>query len=430
MVTNKPSPKTAITAAEFDAALQKIGIDKTHPKSVLKIAVAFSGGGDSMALALLMHDWVKAHGGELMALTVDHKLRPESTAEAALVQKTLQSRGIAHEILTWQGDKPKTHVQELAREARYDLLLDACRKRGFTTLAVAHNLEDQIETFWMRLAHGSGPDGLAGMAATREVGGVTIIRPVMGFSRAQLRATCTQSGVRWIEDPSNHNDKYLRVKLREFEEALAGEGLTPARLALTLQKMEDAREALQIMTWHALGDCVHLHPEGYATLKIAEWKQFPRDIQRRVLMQALSAIAPQQYHAGFDAIELARGELLDPAFAGRTLAGCELFVKSGNILIAREAAAVEGPVPAIEGKIWDNRFIISSIGNAPAIKVGALGENSMPDETKKLPFKIRRVLPALWQDGALVAVPHLNYYSDTCPPALKNSRMTFCGRLG
>src|SRR3990172_5511992 len=121
----------AIISEEFDLAMKKLGLAGPH----LKIAVAVSGGGDSLALTVLMQEWIAARGRDMLALTVDHQLRPESAQEAAEVRKLLQARGIAHEILPWRGDKPLTQVQELAREARYRLLLQACRQRAFPVLA-------------------------------------------------------------------------------------------------------------------------------------------------------------------------------------------------------------------------------------------------------------------------------------------------------
>jgi len=413
---------SAITATAFDAALKKTGIGEARPK----IAVAVSGGGDSLALALLVQGWVKAHGGEMIALTVDHGLRAESAAEALTVQKMLKEKGIAHEILTWEGEKPATHIQELAREARYKLLLEACRARGFGALAVAHNLEDQTETFWMRLAHGSGLDGLAGMAASRDADGVKIIRPVLGFTRAQLRATCEQFGVAWIEDPSNKNEKYLRVRLREFEDVLAGEGLTPSRLSQTMQKLEDARDALGVMTEAAFRTCVQLHPEGYASLNTGQWEKSPREIQRRVLMQVLTTISPQEYPLGFDAVEATRLELQTTGFAGKTLAGCEIFpAQGGYFVFVREAAIVEGHTLATDGQIWDKRFVISGVAAGGTLTIGALGSAAVETAKKPLPFKIRRVLPAFFLNDNLCAVPHLGYYTADCPAEVKAGKIKF-----
>ena len=422
------STASAITPADFDAALKKTGIGERS-----RIAVAVSGGGDSMALALLVRDWVKAHGGEVIAYTVNHGLRAESAAEASKVSALLKEKGIAHEILTWEGEKPSTHIQELAREARYKLLTDTCRKRGFAFLAVAHNLEDQTETFWMRLAHGSGLDGLAGMAAARDADGVKIIRPVLGFTRTELRATCEQHAIEWIEDPSNKNDKYLRVKLREFEAVLAGEGFTPARLAQTMQKLEESREAIQVMTTEAFRTCVQMHPEGYVTLNTQQWQKSPREIQRRVLMQALSAVSPQDYPLGSEAVETTRLELQTAGFAGKTLGGCEIFpAQGGYFVFVREAAIVEGPVPAAEGKVWDNRFVISGIDAGATLTIGALGstriEESKTPAKKALPFKIRRVLPAFFLNDNLCAVPHLGYYSADCPAAVKAGKIRFLAK--
>lgn len=420
----------AVTPADFALAMKTLGIAGTRPK----IAVAVSGGGDSLALALLAQEWVQEQGGEMLALTVDHQLRPDSAREAETVQKLLRARGIPHEILTWHSDKPATHVQETARQARYALLLQACRARGFATLAVAHNLEDQVETFWMRLAHGSGLDGLSAMEPVREVDGIAIVRPLLTFPRARLRETCVQRKIDWVEDPSNRNARYLRVKLRQFEDALASEGLTPARLARTVQKLGDAKEALQIMAAQTAASCTVIHDEGYASLKMAPWKQTPRDIQRRVLARLVMQIAPQDYPAGFEMIEQARLDLLNPSFAGKTLSGCEIVPgQDGDMLVVREENAVEGRIPVAENKLWDRRFVVSGIPSE-SLEIGALGKDGLsvlrkntplPSKLASLPFKVKRVLPALWQGGNLLAVPHLGYYSAFSSPDLQTGRILF-----
>jgi len=422
---------TVITSESFALSMQKLGIGKTRPK----IAIAVSGGGDSLALTVLMQEWVTTRGGDILALTVDHRLRPNSSAEAEGVQKLLRTHGIAHDILIWEGDKPLTHIQEMARKARYKLLLSECLKRGFPFLAIAHNLEDQIETFWMRLAHGSGLNGLSAMAPMRMTEGVSVIRPVLSFSREQLRTTCLQHNIKWVEDPSNANKKYLRPRLREFETLLKKEGLTPDRLALTVQKLEDSRQALQVMTNTAFAECVTLHPEGYATLKTEKWKKSPREIQRRILAQTLMILSPKPYQSGFDAIEQTRIELHNQFFTGKTLAGCEIFPgRSGNVLLARESDAAEGQMRIQEGLIWDGRFTVSGFPTE-SLYIGALGKQGLCELKKNmessgtLPFKVKRVLPALWQKENLLAVPHLGYYSQYCPAKLKTGRITFCGKV-
>lgn len=144
------------------------------------IAVAVSGGSDSLGLGLLLADWVHERGGQLIVLTIDHGLRAEAAAECARVAEifTAIPNCSAH-ILSWQGEKPQHGLQAAARVARYALLADWCRAHGVLHLAVAHTAEDQAETVAMRRAHGSGPLGLAGMAALRPEAGVRLLRPLL-----------------------------------------------------------------------------------------------------------------------------------------------------------------------------------------------------------------------------------------------------------
>src|SRR5205823_2951019 len=144
-----------------------------------RLAVAVSGGPDSMALLLLADRWARQRGGEAWGLTVDHGLRPESAGEARIVAGWLAARGMAHEILVWSGDKPATGIQEAAREARYALLAGWCRAHGILHLLTAHHREDQAETYLIRRRAGSGVDGLAAMSAVRELPGCRIVRPLL-----------------------------------------------------------------------------------------------------------------------------------------------------------------------------------------------------------------------------------------------------------
>lgn len=376
-----------------------------------------------MALALLLQEWAQANNCKIIALTVDHGLRAGSSDEAAVVQKTLAARGIPHEILKWQGDKPATHIQEEARAARYRLLFDACRRHGISTLAVAHNLEDQIETFWMRLAHGSGLDGLGAMAPVRVENGLTIIRPLLDMTRDSLRAYCKAQGVEWVEDPSNANEKFLRVKLRQFESLLAGEGLTPHRLSQVLQKLGDARDALHFVAASYFRSMATVHPEGYLSLKTAEWKKLPDDLQRRLLARCLAPFHRGDYVTGFDAVEGLRLALLEKEFSGRTLAACEIFSSGDETFFCREYAAVEKPAPLAEGLIWDGRFRVSGYPSGAAT-IGALGDEGLAQLRKdfagdsallkrmeSLPFKIKRSLPAVRKDDNILSLPSLSWVS-------------------
>ncbi|MBI1215156.1 MAG: tRNA lysidine(34) synthetase TilS [Alphaproteobacteria bacterium] len=415
-----------------------------------RLAVAVSGGGDSMALCLLVHDFVRAQGGEMVALTVDHALRPGSREEAEAAGAQLAARGIRHRILTWEGKKPKTRLQERARIARYRLLKQACREEGMDILCLAHNLEDQAETFWMRLAHGSGLDGLAGMTSSRAEGGLRILRPLLSVPRAELRDYCRAAGVEWAEDPSNENEKFLRVKLRGFEELLAQEGLTPQRLSLVMEKLARARGALQDIARESFMRCVTLHEEGYATLSRSEFAALHREVQRRVLAGAIAACAPPPDYPPGAALDSLLDDMLAEGFSGRTLAGC-VFSDAGprEILLTREEAAI-APLSlsaVLQGSaVWDGRFEVSwpDSGGAAAqgLALAPLGEAGVADLRKMLaqagaggleasrrfealPARVRRGLPAV-KDAAkgaenILYIPHLGWVSPEAEPGLKKS---------
>lgn len=213
-----------------------------HPGA---IAVAVSGGADSMALCHLAHDWATAHGVRLSALTVDHGLRPGSDREAAQVGEWLRARGVDHHILTWVHDATVTsRVQERARDARYALMRSWCLDHGVDRLLVAHHLEDQAETVLMRLKKGSGLLGLAGMAGVRDVGGVKLVRPLLGVEKARLRATLSDAGQVWIEDPSNENTQFERVRMRRLLAQLERDGVSAVRFAQAASSIARVRDVL------------------------------------------------------------------------------------------------------------------------------------------------------------------------------------------
>src|SRR5712691_3859412 len=228
-----------IGADEFAALMAPHGPFESAPF----LAVAVSGGADSLALCLLAWDWARRLGGSLAALTVDHGLRAASAEEAAQVGDWLAARGIAHRILAWQPPARLRNMQAAARAARYALLTEWCRAAGCLHLLTAHHREDQAETLLLRLARGSGLDGLAGMAASREATSCRLLRPLLSVPRDRLAATLRAAGQSWIEDPTNRDATYARARLRHSADLLASEGLSAARLAATARHLGRARAA-------------------------------------------------------------------------------------------------------------------------------------------------------------------------------------------
>ena len=196
--------------ARFATLMAPLGPFEARPR----LAVAVSGGPDSLALCLLADRWARRRGGAVVGLIVDHGLRPESAGEAGQTAAWLGAREIGSQILTWPGQKPTVGIQAAARHARYRLLGGWCRAAGVLHLLTAHHRGDQAETVALREARASGPDGLAGMAAVRELAGLRLLRPLLGVQKAALVAVLDAARQPWLEDPSNRAQGFARARLR------------------------------------------------------------------------------------------------------------------------------------------------------------------------------------------------------------------------
>ena len=199
-----------VGAAEFARLIGRLGPFEPAPH----LAVAVSGGRDSLALGLLAHDWTAGANGRITGLIVDHGLRRGSAGEAARTYETLGRLGIPAAVLKASG-RPRKNLQAWARAARYALMADWCRNAGVLHLLVAHHRDDQAETLLANLTRGAGLQGLAGMAAVRELPACRIVRPLLGVPRDRLTATLEARNVAWIDDPSNRDRRFRRVRLRQ-----------------------------------------------------------------------------------------------------------------------------------------------------------------------------------------------------------------------
>lgn len=408
-----PDPEP-VTDAEFAAAMARLGPFAPAPS----IAVAVSGGADSMALVLLTWRWAAALGGSVVALTVDHRLRTGSAAEAATVGSWMAGRGIAHATLAWAAPPPGA-TQAMARAARYDLLEAACRDRGIGDLLLGHTLDDQAETVLLRLAKGSGIDGLAGMAALRQRSSVRLLRPLLGVTKARLRATCSAFNQPWIEDPSNLNPRFARARLRRAAlDGLAAEGLTIERLAETARRAGLARAALDGLAVERITRAATVFPEGHVVADRAGLLAAPAELALRALMRCLIAVGGAVYPPRYERLERLHAELAAGGGEARTLGGC-LVRPTGpagtRLLICREPAAATECLTAVSGTElrWDGRFRVmvprDLVPDGPEPHkvrcLGAAGRAALPDSG--LPAVVLATLPGLWQGERLVAAPAL-----------------------
>jgi tRNA(Ile)-lysidine synthase len=276
--------------------------------------IAVSGGPDSTALLVMAAEWSMRARTRVFAATVDHRLRPESSAEAAGVAALSARLGVPHATLEWTGAKPSTRLQERAREARYRLLAAHAEAVGATTIATAHHLDDQGETVLFRLLRGSGVAGLAGMAATATLGDVTLVRPLLGVAKAELVAFCRARGATFVEDPSNTDPAYARTRLRALMGHLAGEGLDAHGLARLARRAGEADAALQRMT-----DDVEARLGG-DPIDARDLAAEPIAVVQRVLQRRIAAVGGRdESRIGLEKVEALAAELCRAAVHGGAL---------------------------------------------------------------------------------------------------------------
>jgi tRNA(Ile)-lysidine synthase len=400
--------------AELAASLDALGGFEARPV----IAVAVSGGPDSLALILLAERWAGQRGGQAWALTVDHGLRPESGEEARTVAGWLALRSVPHEILVWAGDKPTSGIQERAREARYRLLQEWCSAHGVLHLFLAHHREDQVETYLIRRRAGSGIDGLAGMSAVREPAGCRLVRPLLSVPRARLLAVLEEEGQPFLRDPSNLNPAFERARLRLYpplKSERSGEPDPQSELRACGAARVERERALDDLLARAVG----LHPAGFAALEISALNAVEAELAERLLGRVAASIGAARYPARRARLARLRAGLVARPEHGRTLGGCRFVPWRGRLLVLREPEAASAPLRLEPGAslVWDRRFAVDLAPTAPSgFTIGYLGRGgrAAPGHktergTADLPRLIHPILPAFWDEAGLAAVPHLGY---------------------
>jgi len=365
-----------VSDAEADALFQQFAAEPA-------LVLAISGGPDSTALLYLAARWCKRMQAPpwLVAVTIDHGLRPEARREAGAVKRLAEKLGVAHRTARWRGAKPSTGLQEKARVARYRLLQVAARRARARFVLTAHTLDDQAETILYRMARGSGLAGICGMAravpiaelasadwrsgqpfdadegassAGGRAGGrlaqgrhelmkdVLLVRPLLDLPKARLIVTLQEVGISYADDPSNADPRFTRSRVRKLMPVLAAEGLTAhrlVRLAERVRRSEEAHEAAVKLIVARLG----LRADSLkVTVRGGDWAEIPAEIALRVLGRAIGTVGNE------GPVELGKLEALSDALGAaraagalrfsRTLAGAMVSLRENCIIIERAPA--------------------------------------------------------------------------------------------
>jgi tRNA(Ile)-lysidine synthase len=403
---------TPIADGELDALFSAIA-------SARKVALAVSGGADSLALLDCADRWRRLRDDrpEAIVLTVDHGLRRRSDREAAAVARIARARGLDVHILTWAGPRPEGDVEARAREARYRLMLQAMRETGASHLLLAHHRDDQAETFLMRLSRGSGLFGLAAMRPEIRSGEATILRPFLDLPRSRLVATTAAAGLAPVADPMNDDPRFLRTRMRRLLPILAAEGIAAADLAATAGRLAGAADALDQWASRAIAAAVSVDDLAVAWLDPSAFFAEPVEIRYRVLTRLLLAIGGDSYPPRFERLAALHDAMAKRSGRfKRTLAGTVVEGRGDRFALYREfgrAGLPAMPVPAGFGGVWDHRFRVEMGVGAPAgIALEALGEDgrlAVGARGGAAPPGAVAALPAFRLGGRLLAVPPLGF---------------------
>ena len=372
----------------FDIAMKRLGPFERRPR----IIAAVSGGRDSMALALMAKAWTDARGGDLLAVTVDHRLRPESADEAVEAGVRLSRFGIPHRIVVRTGPLAAGNRQAAARDARYRLLADACRDAGALHLLVGHHLEDQGETAAMRAERGSGEHGLAAMAPLSELPDMRLLRPLLARPRSDLEAYLVRLGVGWTDDPTNTEPSSARARLRAAMTAaqLGSMGREAAERASSRRQQEERVAELLVQA-------VELHESGIARIDLARMLAAPLGT---AALGRLIATVGGRVHPPRGARLAGLAARLDETMSAATLGGCALVPARSGWWCGREAGRIREVLKLLPGGqgLWDGRFHIVNPGPSPV----AVGQRprAAPADARPWPAALDRALPAFFsEDG-------------------------------
>ena len=379
-----------------------------HPDT---LAVAVSGGSDSLSLLYLINSWSNKKNLKIVILTVDHNLRNGSADEALYVGELCNKLGLIHKTLFWDHKDIEGNLSASAREARYRLMQNSIPSDAI--LITGHTLDDQAETFLMRLRRGSGVDGLASMAEQSYLSfgndGITIFRPLLDFERQTLRKVLKFYKVDWIEDPTNNDQSFERVRVRDLLARFVEIGIDKNTIGRTALLMQSAKTALN----HFASDCYEKFgscDNGDIIFDFSEFSKQPLDVKRRLISAAQKWISNQKYRPRLSQVDALINSIDEKVtFSG---SGTICYFHNNSIRITREANACVCEIEASNDVIFDRRWKLIALENCKDLTIKCLGEDGYtflePGIRKKIPYKTIIALPALFNDNNLINFPFID----------------------
>ena len=382
------------------------------------IALAVSGGSDSLALAFLAKKFSKKYHYNVIAFTLDHQLRKESSEETELVKYIMKKQNIEHHSLLWSGKKPKTKIQETARIMRYNLFSDACIKHNCKYIFLGHHANDQVETFVIRLEAKSGLEGLACMREFSKIltesGSLELVRPLLSYEKNTLIEICKINKLKWIEDPSNSDLKYLRSKTR--------------KLLVNSSMFDDFNKAILLfrklsisvntLLYKYIFNDIEFSEVGICKMNLYKFNTLPKHLQVRVLNYLIKIIGGKKYPRRSSVLFNLIKNISSENNKITTIGGTYINIKNNNIVLSRQLDRSIDIKKIIKPfTLWDRRFLVLNNTKRKHITIGPLGEEDYLamiklNKIKKpsINFNAIKTIPAIRVLEQIVSVPHLLYW--------------------
>ena len=314
--------------------LQLDNITDNSKKKHIRLAVALSGGSDSLALTIALHQL----NYDILAILVNHNLRVEAKKEIQQTIKTISKYNIKYIVKEWDGNVNK-NLENEARNARYSLLLEACRENNIKYLCIGHHMDDQVETFLLNLARGSGLDGLCSMPYLKTIDNINIIRPMLNLTKQDCINYLTSKNISWCEDASNKDTKYKRNKIRYLLEQMEDKQLLNKRICQTISILQDARETIDGLIQQTEKSIASYNMNEQGTISSVLFKQsdflsLTSYLQKSILTKFIMKLSKKTYKPRLYQIENIIFDIHNRKSFKRTLANCVIAMQHNSITIS------------------------------------------------------------------------------------------------
>ena len=393
----------AVTNAEFSSLM--INHSFVFEKNPT-VAVSFSGGSDSLALLILMNDWIKKNKGYLTLIYFDHKLRKESYLESQYAREISRKFGIGCKILTWNEKKPASSIMQKAREIRYKKIINFCKKNKIMTIMTAHHLDDSLETYFMKKKRNPTTPNLFGIPLKNTQDQVQILRPFINLRKSRLIQTCEKNKYKWFEDPSNINENFERVRVRRIIGSLSE--CERSQLYSEFKKKTYENKLLEIKLAKFFIRNLEFDEYGKFTINKKKFKNQNKEFQIEILKRILVTCSGSIYSPRSKSITFFLDNYLQLENFKFTIHSCVIMSFYNDIYIFREYAKTinSNPQKLIVKKqktvLWDNRFFISSSFSDikclvfnDAIWLKLKKHYKLTKDIQSIPYDILKTLPVL-----------------------------------